>query len=121
MALYVIDIETDGLVSSLIHVMSIGYLDKTGEWKVYSTKDPEVMKKILSNKDNTIVGHFFKQFDVIELERVLNFKVEAEIFDSLIIAWYIYPKRTIGTFGLEDFGKDFGIKKPPITDWKTLT
>lgn len=121
MALYVIDIETDGLVSTLIHVMSIGYLDKNQEWQIYSTSDSGVMKKILSNKNNTVVGHFFKQFDAVELERVLDFKVEAEVFDSLVLAWYIYPKRTIGTFGLEDFGKDFGIKKPPITDWENLT
>ena len=121
MALYVIDIETDGLHSTLIHVMSIGYLSKKGKWKVRSTKDTDEMIEILSDENNTVVGHFFKQFDVVELERVLNFKVKAEIFDTLVLAWYIYPKRTTGTFGLGDFGKDFGIEKPPITDWENLS
>lgn len=120
MALYVIDIETDGIHSTKIHVMSIGYLNDDDEWRIHSTKDPEVMKKILSEKNNTVVGHFFKQFDVVELERVLDFKVEAEVWDSLVLAWYIYPKRTIGTFGLGDFGENYGVEKPVIKpeEWK---
>ncbi len=117
MALYVIDIETDGLRSTKIHVMSIGYLNKDKKWEVYSTKDTSIMKKILTAKGNIVVGHFFKQFDAVELERVLDFKIEAEIWDSLVLAWYIYPKRTQGTFGLEKFGEDYGIEKPEIDDW----
>ena len=120
MALYVIDIETDGLYSTKIHVMSIGWQDKNGDWKKHSTVDPAVMEKILTNKDNIVVGHFFKQFDVVELERVLGFKVLAEVWDTLMLSYYIFPKRVAGTYGLEFFGNDYGIEKPKIDpkEWK---
>jgi len=121
MALYVIDIETDGLLSTKVHVMSVGYKDNDGEWKVKSTPDYDTMKDIMENPDNTVVGHFFKMFDSVELERVLGFKVEARVIDTLALAWYIFPERRNGTFGLKAFGKDYGIDKPEIEDWENLT
>lgn len=120
-SLYVIDIETDGLISTKIHVMSVGYKDKEGRWQVKSTPDYDTMREIMSNPDNTVVGHFFKMFDAVELERVLGFKVEARIIDTLALAWYIFPNRRNGTFGLEAFGKDYGIEKPKIDDWENLS
>lgn len=121
MALYVIDIETDGLVSTKVHVMSVGWKDNEGNWQVKSTPDYDTMRDIMSNPDNTVVGHFFKMFDAVELERVLDFKVEARIIDTLALSWYIFPERRNGTFGLEAFGKDYGIDKPKIDDWENLS
>ena len=121
MALYVIDIETDGLISTKIHVMSVGWKDTEGEWQVKSTADPADMEKIMTNPENTVVGHFFKMFDSVELERVLGFKTEARIIDTLALAWYIFPNRRNGTFGLGAFGDDYGIAKPKIDDWENLT
>src|SRR3989304_5773244 len=99
MNLYVVDFETDGLVSTKIHVMSIGWKDKNGEWQIQSTPDPDKIKAVFENKDNIIVGHFFKPFDAVEIERVLDFKIKATIYDTLSLAWYIYPKRN-KSFGL---------------------
>ena len=121
MALYVIDIETDGLRSTKIHVMSVGWKDVKGEWQIKSTPDYAIMKKIMSDPENTVVGHFFKMFDAVELERVLGFKVKARIIDTLPLSWYIFPNRRNGTHGLEAFGKDYGINKPKIDDWENLT
>lgn len=120
MALYVVDIETDGLISTKIHVMSVGWKDSEGNWQIKSTPDPENMEKIMTDPDNTVVGHSFKMFDAVELERVLGFKVEARIIDTLPLSWYIFPTRN-NSFGLEAFGEDYGIKKPKIDDWENLT
>lgn len=120
MATYVIDIETDGLVSTKIHVMSVGYKDEEGEWQIKSTDDYDKMIDIVTNPDNVIIGHNFKSFDAVELERVLDIKVEAEIVDTLAIAWYILPSRK-ESFGLGAFGEDYGVPKPKIDDWEGLT
>lgn len=121
MALYVIDIETDGLLSTKIHVMSVGYKDNDGNWKVKSTPDYDTMKSIMEDPNNTVVGHFFKMFDAVELERVLGFEVKARIIDTLALAWYVFPNRRNGTFGLGAFGEEYGISKPKIDDWENLT
>tara|TARA_R110002073_G_scaffold3315_6_gene22340 strand:+ start:4473 stop:6497 length:2025 start_codon:yes stop_codon:yes gene_type:complete len=121
MSLYVIDIETDGLISTKIHVMSVGYKDSEGEWKVKSTPDYDTMVEIMSDPDNTVVGHHFKIFDSVQLSNVLGFEVKARIIDTLPLAWYIFPERRSGTFGLGAFGEDYGIPKPEIDDWENLS
>ena len=120
MATYVIDIEADGLIASKIHVMSVGWKDSEGEWQIKSTDDYDKMIDIITNPDNVIIGHNFKAFDVVELERVLEVKVEAEIVDTLALAWYILPNRK-RPFGLAAFGEDYGIPKPKIDDWEGLS
>ena len=121
MPIYVVDIETDGLVSSKIHVMSVGYKDDNDEWKIMSTPDYDKIRKVMTDEDNTIIGHNFKAFDAVEIERVLDIKVTATVLDTLALAWYIYPTRRQGTFGLADFGTDYGIPKPKIDDWEGLS
>nr|AQM32720.1 DNA polymerase A [uncultured virus] len=120
MKTYVVDIETDGLISSKIHVMSAGYQDDNGEWKIISTDDYDKMKAIMGNEEVTIIGHNFIAFDAVEIERVLGIEVKAKIIDTLALAWYIYPER-IGSYGLAAFGEDYGIPKPKIDDWEGLT
>ena len=120
MKTYVIDIETDGLDATKIHVMSVGYKDSQGNWKVVSTDDYEKMRGIMLDPDVTVVGHNFVMFDNVVLERILDIKTRATIIDTLGLAWYIYPNRT-KSFGLEAFGEDFGIKKPEVDDWENLS
>tara|TARA_R110000851_G_scaffold27764_4_gene77858 strand:+ start:323 stop:2239 length:1917 start_codon:yes stop_codon:yes gene_type:complete len=120
MPTYVIDIETDGLISSKIHVMSVGFKNQEGEWKIKSTADYDTMINIVTNEKNTIIGHNFKAFDTVEIERVLGIKVTAEIIDTLAIAWAILPNRK-RPFGLAAFGEEYGVPKPVIDDWEGLT
>ncbi|QQV89741.1 DNA polymerase A [Cellulophaga phage Calle_1] len=120
MATYVVDIETDGLKSTKLHVVSVGYQDEDGNWQVISTKDPDKIRSIMEDEDNFIVGHFFKLFDSVELERLLGFKIKAFVVDTLALAWYLFPTRK-ASFGLAQFGVEYGIPKPKIEDWEGLT
>jgi len=120
MPIYVVDIESNGFHSTKIHCMSVGYV-LNGKWEIKSTPDYDVMKKVMSNPDNTIVGHNFKFFDAVELERVLDFKIKATVIDTLSLSWYLYTERKPGTFGLEKFGEDYGIEKPKIDDWDNVS
>ncbi len=117
---YVADIEADGLKPTKIHVVSVGYKDDEGNWSIKSTNDYERMRKLFTNKENTIIGHNFKLFDTPAIEKILNIKVEAEIIDTLPLAWYILPSRKT-SYGLATFGEDFGIPKPKIDDWEGLS
>lgn len=120
MKTHVVDIETDGLVSTKIHVMSIGTKDDDGNWVITSTKDYDEMRDFLSNSDNVIIGHNFKSFDAVELERVLDVEIKADIIDTLALSWYIFPERK-GSYGLASFGEDYGVPKPKIDDWEGLS
>lgn len=116
---YVVDIETDGLISTKIHVMSIAYKDESGEVVVYSTSDYDEMKEFISNPDHVIYGHYFKMFDAPALEKVLGVPVKAKVIDTIALAWYIFP--TLPAYSLEHFAPRYGQKKVEITDWERLT
>lgn len=120
---YVIDIETNGLLDivSKVHVMSVGYKDTEGTWQVKSTDDPDHIKKVVGNPNNVIVGHNFIGFDAPAIEKVLGVKVEATLIDTLGLSWALYPTRL--KHGLEAWGIDFGVLKPEIGDdeWESLT
>jgi len=120
MKTYVVDIETDGLISSKIHVMSVGFKNDDGDWEVTSTNDYDAIERLMTNEENTIIGHNFIPFDAVEIERVLGIEVKATLIDTLALAWYIYPER-VGSYGLAAFGEDYGIPKPKIDDWEGLT
>jgi hypothetical protein len=120
MKTYVVDIETDGLISSKIHVMSVGFKNDDGDWEVTSTNDYDAIERLMTNEDVTIIGHNFITFDAVEIERVLGIEVKATLIDTLALAWYIYPER-VGSYGLAAFGEDYGIPKPKIDDWEGLT
>lgn len=122
---YVADIETDGLLTSLtkMHVLSIGYKDANGSWNIKSTPNKEDVIKVFCNNLNVIVMHNGRRFDKPALEKIFNIKVTATIIDSLSIAWYIEPNRIKEgkRYGLESYGESFGVPKPIVTDWEGLT
>lgn len=116
---YVVDIETDGLIATKIHVMSVGIKREDG-WEIFSTSDEGAIIRLLTNPENTIIGHNFISFDAVEIERVLGIEVKATLIDTLALAWYIYPER-VGSYGLASFGEEYGIPKPKIDDWEGLS
>jgi len=112
----VFDIETDGLLDELtkIHVMS--WSNDTGEVK--HTHDYDEMRYVLL-KSKTLIGHNIIRFDIPAIEKVLGIKVKARLIDTLALSWYLHHDRM--KHGLEGYGEDYGVPKPVIKDWNTLT
>ena len=112
----VFDIETDGLLDVLtkIHVMS--WSNDMGEVK--HTHDYDEMRYVLLNTE-TLVGHNIIRFDIPAIEKVLGIEVKARLIDTLALSWYLHHDRL--KHGLEGYGEDYGVPKPKITDWDSLT
>jgi len=112
----VFDIETDGLLDELtkIHVMS--WSNDMGEVK--HTHDYGEMRYVLLNSE-TLVGHNIIRFDIPAIEKVLGIEVNARLIDTLALSWYLHHDRM--KHGLEGYGEDYGVPKPVIKDWNTLT
>jgi len=112
----VFDIETDGLLNEMtkIHVMS--WSNDMGEVK--HTHDYDEMRYVLLNT-GTLVGHNIIRFDIPAVEKLLGIKVKARLIDTLALSWYINHGRM--KHGLEGYGEEYGVPKPVIKDWNTLT
>lgn len=73
----------------------------------------------MSDKNNTFVGHNICQFDIPQLEKLLDTKVEAKLVDTLALSWYLYPKRL--RHGLDVWGDELGWPKVKVDDWHNLS
>lgn len=76
------------------------------------------MRKFFSQA-TVLVGHNIQRFDIPVVERLLGIKVKAFLIDTMALSWYLEPSRA--THGLEDYGEEFGVPKPKVTDWEGLT
>jgi transposase len=112
----VFDIETNGLLDVLtkIHVLSYSHDGK----EVKHTHDYDEMRKFFIETE-TLVGHNIIRFDIPAVEKVLGIKVNARLVDTLALSWYLNHDRQ--KHGLEGYGVDYGVPKPVIKDWDSLT
>jgi hypothetical protein len=112
----VFDIETDGLLDELtkIHVLSYSHDGK----EVHHTHDYDEMRKFFTETE-VLVGHNIIRFDIPAVEKVLGIKVKARLIDTLALSWYLHHDRL--KHGLEWYGVEYGIPKPVIKDWNSLT
>jgi DNA polymerase III alpha subunit (gram-positive type) len=76
------------------------------------------MRKFFEEAD-VLVGHNIVMFDVVAVERVLGIKIKAKLVDTLALSWYLNYDRM--KHGLESYGEDYGVPKPVIKDWHSLT
>ena len=115
MTSWTFDIETDGLDPSKIHCLCAQHVDGGN---IFATTDYGNMRKMLLGAE-VLIGHNIQRFDVPVLERLLNIEIKATLIDTLALSWVLRPERNI--HGLESYGEDYGIPKPVISDWDTLT
>lgn len=112
------DIEANGFLSKVnkIHCLSMNW---GGEIKTTSSYDD--IRKLVSRKDITLVGHNFVCYDVPVIEKLLGVKVECRVVDTLALSWYLYPSRS--SHGLAAWGEEFGVPKPVVekNEWEGLT
>ena len=112
----VFDIETDGLLGELtkIHVLAYSYDGK----EVFHVGDYDAMREFFETQE-VLVGHNIIRFDIPAVEKVLGIKVNAKLVDTLALSWYLHFDRP--RHGLEGYGEDYGVLKPVIKDWDSLT
>lgn len=112
----VFDIETDGLLNEMtkIHVLSYSDDGKT----IHHTHDYDEMREFFATR-KTLGGHNIVRFDAPAVEKILGIKIEARMIDTLALSWYINHTRM--KHGLEGYGEEYGVPKPVIKDWNTLT
>lgn len=112
----VADIETDGFVATKIHCLSYCNPEDGG---VHSITDYEEMKELLQREDIVFIIHNGIRYDKPTLQRILGITIKAKIIDSLPLSWYLFPSRK--SHGLEAWGEEFGVPKPKIDDWSSLS
>ena len=112
----VFDIETDGLLNEMtkIHVLSYSDDGKT----IHHTHDYDEMREFFATR-KTIAGHNIIRFDAPGVEKILGIKIKSRMIDTLALSWYINHTRM--KHGLEGYGEEYGVPKPVIKDWNTLT
>lgn len=112
----VFDIETDGLLDDMTKIHVLAWMGKDGQ--VHHTDDYKAMRLFFEQAD-TLVGHNIIRFDIPAVEKVLGIKVRARLVDTLALSWYMNHHRP--KHGLEGYGEDYGVPKPVIKDWDSLT
>jgi hypothetical protein len=120
--LFTADIETDGLLDTCTKhwVTSYTELDqKFNEIGSQNLYDEDEIKEFFGNPDNILIMHNGLAFDGPAITKIFGFKVEAEIIDTLILSWYLYPK--MQKHGLAYWGETLGIAKPEIDNWEDLS
>lgn len=84
-------------------------------------KDREKLQSILNRGDTVLIMHNGICYD-LEALKFFGFDVsKVKIVDTLYLAWYLDFHAGRNRFGLESYGEDFGVPKPPIDDWENLT
>ena len=112
----VFDCETDGLLDKLTKIHVISWMGSDGN--VHHTHDYEAMR-LFFTEAKVLIGHNIVRFDIVAVEKVLGIKVKARLIDTLPLSWYLNHERI--KHGLEGYGVEYGVPKPVITDWNSLT
>ena len=122
MAIYCTDIETTGLLHQLkkqdnpmLH--NFGAIDpKTGEEILFSRSKNNLSElQDWLNEGHTLVMHNGICYDGEALTYLGYDLSNNEIIDTLPLSWYLNPTKP--KHGLEAWGEEFGVPKPPVYDW----
>ena len=117
----VFDIETDGLLETCTKIHCFCWYDvdtkESGSFTDYSD-----IWTFLDVEELVLIGHNIVLFDIPVLKKFLaidyQYDSRVTIIDTLGLSWVLYPSRHL--HGLDEWGQDLGITKPPIDNWKDL-
>lgn len=105
----IFDIEGDSLTPTKIWCLAADAGNGVRDTTSYDKMREELLKA------DVLIGHNITTFDVPVLEKLLGITIKAKIVDTLALSWYLYPNRN--RHGLEWWGEELGIAKPPIIEW----
>lgn len=125
------DLESSGLLHHLreqgdkARLHNFGMLSTNAEKHMIlhpmEDSDRVKLQNILNRDDVVLVIHNGFCYD-LEALKFFGFDVsKVKIVDTLHLAWYLDFHAGRSRFGLESYGEDFGVPKPPIDDWENLT
>lgn len=116
------DVETDGFLNKLTKIHVISWQDNTMS-EPTSGYDLEAIQKVYDA--DLIIGHNILRFDLDAIEKVYGIRPSEKtiLVDTLALAWYLdYERAEKGlSYGLEAYGVSFGVPKPEIINWDSLT
>jgi len=110
---YLFDVEGDGIFPKNIWCVSYISLNSRPH-EIKTITDQARIKKFFSQKDVTFYGHNIWMWDIPNVERIYDIKIEGKIYDTLGWSWYFFGGRP--THGLESWGRDFGVPKVVVQD-----
>lgn len=115
MALF--DLECDGLYEEATKIHVLSYTNDGKEF--HSLFNYDEMRKFFE-ENRVLIGHNIVRFDLRIVSKILGVDTSKhKVYDTLPLCWYLDHDRL--KHGLESYGEDFGIPKPEITDWQSLT
>jgi DNA polymerase III alpha subunit (gram-positive type) len=114
----IFDMEADNLLDDItkIHCLSYRYVDDPSEVTTL-TSYSDIRSFVVGGPcDNAVlIGHKIIEYDLPAITKVLGVETGCEIIDTLPLSWYLNFTRK--KHGLDDYGEEFGVPKPKITDW----
>jgi len=128
MRVYGSDIEADGLLDTITQIWCMSNTELDKDLKVvrsFTLTNYTAIKEMFSDPENILLMHNGLSYDGPATELIFSqmgqgpFEVKAEIIDTLILSWYLYPKNV--KHGLGPWGEELGIAKPTIDDWENLS
>ena len=78
----------------------------------------EAIERML--REPILVGHNIFEYDIPLIEKLYGVSYRGQIIDTLLIARSLHPAKLPG-HGLEVYGEEFGVPKPIIEDWQSLS
>lgn len=118
------DIETTGLLDMMLEqenpkLHNLGLISiNESVAKLYEGSQKKDIQSFLDSSP-TLIMHNGKMFDKEALDFLGYNTSKVKIIDTLILSWYLEPNRI--KHGLEEYGVEFGVPKPKIDDWESLT
>lgn len=112
----VFDLESNAL--ELDQVKTIHVLSWSINGEIQSTNDYDTMRGVLTDAD-VLIGHNIVLYDLPVIHKILGVSPKARIVDTLALSWYLNFDRQ--RHGLEHYGEDYGVPKPKIDDWESLS
>lgn len=116
----VFDMETDGLIDTVTRVHCVcATRVKDGNVSYVTLTSKQSITDFFESEE-VLVGHNISRSDIPVIKKLIpGINIKARLIDTLGLSWYLYPERLI--HGLEEWGNDFDIQKPPIEDWSNLS
>lgn len=114
---FIFDLEADGLLDTITKIHCLSYVETNRNYKC-TLYDKEDIVQFFA-EGHTYIGHYIIGYDLKALQMIYGIPKPKKVIDTLGLAWYLQPERS--EYGLESYGEDYGVPKPPINDWQNLS